>query len=115
MNEGESICLGCMQAALVGGTCARCGFDEAMAAKNRYPAALRLRTLLHGQYLIGRILGQGGFGITYLGWDVNLALRVAIKEYLPVGFATREPDRLTVSAHSGEGGDFYYAGLDKFL
>ena len=43
-----------------------------------------------------RVLGYGGFGITYLGWNVSLDIPVAIKEYLPADLATREQDRSVV-------------------
>ena len=42
--------------------------------------------------IIGRVLGQGGFGVTYLAHDFNLNHEVAIKEYLPIGIAVREQD-----------------------
>jgi len=42
--------------------------------------------------VIERVLGQGGFGITYLARDTNLDQPVALKEYLPVEVATRRPD-----------------------
>ena len=43
-------------------------------------------------YEIIEILGQGGFGITYLALDTNLKQKVAIKEYLPIDLAVREGD-----------------------
>ncbi len=49
-----------------------------------------MRSILAGTYLVGCVLGQGGFGITYIGLDLNLNLKVAIKEYYPEGCVTRD-------------------------
>ena len=51
---------------------------------------------LLNEYRIEKVLGHGGFGITYLAHDENLAAKVAIKEYLPDEFAVRDA-RSTVS------------------
>ena len=70
-----------------GGTCPFCGFD---AAQNpQPPEALPRESILHGKYLIGNVLGRGGFGITYIGFDLSLESKVAIKEYYPSGSAMR--------------------------
>src|ERR1041384_7079257 len=114
MNE-QSLCMVCMGAETPAGICPACGFDEAAAVQSQYPLALRPRTVLRDQYLVGRILGHGGFGITYLGWDRNLAMKLGIKEYLPSGMATRASDKVTVSPHTGETGAFFQYGLEKFL
>lgn len=66
------------------------------------------------EYQIFSVLGQGGFGITYLAKDVNLNVRVAIKEYLPEDFAYRCHDR-SVSPRAVDDLDFYQSGLDSFL
>jgi len=66
------------------------------------------------EYRIDRVLGQGGFGITYLATDVNLNSRVAIKEYLPEEIAFRTSGK-TVSAHSSRHRERYQSGLDSFL
>jgi serine/threonine protein kinase/HAMP domain-containing protein len=66
------------------------------------------------EYRIDSVLGQGGFGITYLATDVNLNSRVAIKEYLPEDIAFRRNGQ-TVSAHSSQHLDRYRQGLDSFL
>ena len=65
-------------------------------------------------YTIDRVLGQGGFGITYLAHDRNLDRAVAIKEYLPTSFAYRHED-YSVKPMTGEHGDNYTWGLNSFL
>ena len=65
-------------------------------------------------YEIEEVLGQGGFGITYLATDTNLKRSVAIKEYLPTIFAYRNED-FTVAPLTGEHGDNYNWGLSSFL
>lgn len=61
-----------------------------------------------------RILGHGGFGITYLGWNATLDIPVAIKEYLPTDLATREQDLSVVPQSSQAASDFQW-GLESFL
>lgn len=82
-------CLGCMNE-LEAGTryCPACGFDNQNT--EQAPYALRCNSILHGRYLVGKVLGKGGFGITYIGLDLTLEIKVAIKEYFPMGEATRE-------------------------
>ena len=98
------LCPGCFDASRGDAPRAVCGFD---AAVTRAPNVLRPGTLLHGQFIIGRLLGRllgrpGGFGITYLGFDRHLETRVAIKEYLPRALAVRAADAATIVAHSAD-------------
>ena len=65
-------------------------------------------------YVIKEILGQGGFGITYLAYDNNLQKLVAIKEYLPIEMAVREGD-YSVHPVTENHNDQYKWGLDRFL
>lgn len=67
--------------------CPHCGFDQRIQEDN--PFGLKWNTVLRERYLVGKILGQGGFGITYVGYDTTLDVKVAIKEYFPLGFASR--------------------------
>jgi len=76
-----------------GSVCPACGFDHAGAAGIQPPYAMRYNTIVHGRYLVGKVLGQGGFGITYIGFDLVLNVKVAIKEYFPMGVATREQSK----------------------
>ncbi|MBI2993362.1 MAG: SEL1-like repeat protein [Gammaproteobacteria bacterium] len=65
-------------------------------------------------YEIREILGQGGFGITYLAVDRNLAHEVAIKEYMPVDLATRTVEG-SVAPLAPDREQAYRWGLERFL
>tara|TARA_R110002073_G_scaffold101170_3_gene229995 strand:+ start:1182 stop:4037 length:2856 start_codon:yes stop_codon:yes gene_type:complete len=65
-------------------------------------------------YRIDKVLGQGGFGITYLAHDPNLDQLVAIKEYLPMELAVRDGDNSVYPASSANG-ERYQWGLDRFI
>ena len=96
------------------GICPNCGFDNANAANE--PHQLECRSILAGAYLVGCVLGQGGFGITYTGWDLNLDLKIAIKEYYPLGYATRDSHtHISVLTLGGDKRDFYQKGLERFV
>lgn len=73
-------------------------------------------TILQGKYLVGSILGEGGFGITYIGLDINLEVKVAIKEFFPNGYCTRDGKLTTqVTAYSGESMDIVNKWRDNFM
>jgi formylglycine-generating enzyme required for sulfatase activity/serine/threonine protein kinase len=107
------LCCGCFALPAGARPCPECGFDPATP---RPPNALPLGSVLDGKYVVGRVLGSpGGFGITYLAFDLRLETRVAIKEYLPRDLATRAADRTTVVAHTTDEDDRYRYGLEQFL
>ena len=82
-------------------------------AKKMHRNSLQPDYKLHW-YTIERILGQGGFGITYLAYDYNLDRRVAIKEYLPMELAVREGD-FSVYPASESQDERYRWGLERFI
>ena len=100
MKPSTQYCPYCMTPIKDGKICPRCG----LTAGNYVPQPHHLRpgTLLMDRYLVGRVLGEGGFGITYIGCDLRLELKVAIKEYLPGEFATRMPEQQALTVYSGE-------------
>lgn len=110
------LCMGCMSALdRTSGACPICGYDEAEPVPETH--RLRPKSILNGKYLVGRALGEGGFGITYLGWDLNLNVRVAIKEYFPAGLVTRRNSAASATAQSFTGSqhDIFVKGRDHFL
>ena len=66
------------------------------------------------EYRIERMLGSGGFGITYLAHDTHLDKRVAVKEYLPNDFAVRYDTGMVRPKSSGDAGNYQW-GLERFL
>ncbi|MBR6770731.1 MAG: protein kinase [Lachnospiraceae bacterium] len=74
--------------------CSHCGFQMDTLENN--PQVLAAGTILKNRFQIGRTLGRGGFGITYLAWDMNAQIRVAIKEYYPGNMVMRD-----VTAYGG--------------
>ncbi len=111
--DPEHICLGCMDGLQTEGPCPRCGFD--IAEYEAPPHQLKPGSILNGKYLVGRSLGEGGFGITYIGFDLNLELRVAIKEYYPNGLVTRQVNSTMSVLPFTSQGEQYGKGLDRFV
>lgn len=107
-------CMGCMEEIREDAqVCPCCGYVRNTDVKEAY-------YLLPGQmvgekYIAGRVLGYGGFGVTYLGWDTVLKRKVAVKEYLPSDFATRSYGTKMLTVFSGEAADQFEAGLNSFI
>ncbi|MBX9959090.1 MAG: protein kinase [Gemmatimonadaceae bacterium] len=87
--------------------------EEAGRARAPDTAALAPGQAIH-EYRIERVLGGGGFGITYLAQDANLQLPVAIKEYFPAHVAVRGSDN-AVSVRSAEAAERFDWGLERFI
>lgn len=108
----ERRCYGCMQM-IDGDFCPHCGWPK---EKNNEPHQLPVGTVLRDQYVVGRVLGQGGFGITYLGWDRHLESAVCIKEYFPNHAVSRDCTVSTrVHCHTEQGAEAYRASKERFL
>ncbi len=69
--------------------CEQCIYSEPEA---NAPEQLPIGTILGENYIVGKAQGQGSFGITYIGWDISLKRRVAIKEYFPKNMVGRVPN-----------------------
>lgn len=92
--------MNCMKGILTGNYCAFCGKPPLQAQD--MSTALPLRTILNGRYLTGKMLGAGGFGITYIGYDFAENKRIAIKEFMPSGLVRRTPGQTFMQVTSRE-------------
>ena len=109
-----NICFNCFKTIPNEGKCPYCGYDVRENA-DKYPLALLPGTVLINRYLVGRVLGQGGFGITYIALDRNTRSAVAIKEYLPVEIASRNHANSRIMLFSGDKQEDYEYGKGQFL
>ncbi len=94
------------------GACPHCGYQDRQDTKGTN--CLEQGTILNDRYIIGRVLGAGGFGITYLAYDKLLTQVVAIKEYLPGEFSTRIQSQALVTVYTGENEKRFHEGRQKF-
>lgn len=93
--------------------CEHCGYNENI---DNLPHQLPIGTRLQDCYEVGKVLGQGGFGITYIGWDHGRNVPVAIKEFYPNGVVNRESGvtkSLAVSATDGL--EIFRRNKERFL
>lgn len=84
-----------------------------MPVNEKFPLALPEGTVLAGQYTIEKVLGQGGFGISYKARDHKNNIDVAIKEFFPDTLAYREHTK--VISYPGERTENYEYGKQSFL
>ena len=96
-----------------GDVCPHCRYIEWTPLKEA--VHLMPGTKLRGRYTVGRTLGYGRFGATYIGYDEILQQRVAIKEYMPSEFATRVPGETQVNVLEGDKNEQFYDGMKKFV
>ncbi len=109
----EKLCPYCMgEAVKPDGRCAQCG--RPAAAYIPRPHHLPPGWTLAGRYRLGQVLGEGGFGITYLGWDALLEVKVAVKEYFPTGLAGRGAGSPEVVRYADSDG-LFEKGRERFL
>lgn len=86
--NGYNLCIGCMRPLDAGGECSFCGLKQ--EEYTPIPRCLSPGAELAGRYVTGRVLGEGSFGITYMGWDTYMDIPVAVKEYFPCDMVSRD-------------------------
>lgn len=86
--NGQNLCIGCMRPLSSYEGCSFCGLRQ--EEYNPIPRCLKPGTELAGRYVTGKVLGEGSFGITYMGWDQEMLIPVAVKEYFPSDMVSRD-------------------------
>ncbi len=108
---GKRLCESCFEE-ITSQPCPYCGFDPAVSSAD--PTILAPGSVLLGKYIVGRVIGKGGFGITYLAYDTTLGKKAAIKEFYPYGIALRTLGNPTVSVSTSENASVFKTGAEKF-
>ncbi len=113
MLDPRSYCFDCMKPLpSPDGICPACGKNNSVRrnSNGELPPAN-----LANKFFIGRALGRGGFGITYVGMHCNLGTRVAVKEYFPADISRRAADGIRIEASSPEYTEMFEQGKRKAL
>ncbi len=111
------ICYGCFRTAGEDdNVCPYCGYHL-----HEIPDSLHILkpgTILNQKYTVGKTLGEGGFGITYLAWDNNMQIKIAIKEFYPANLVARDTssaDQTQIYTITQSGSGEFHQGLDRFV
>ena len=114
----EKVCFNCFTAKQNDEACPVCGFDNrtGIGSNQSHGVSLAPGTIIGGRFIVGKALGQGGFGITYLSLDLKTGKIVAIKEFFPSHLVSRQETglRTSVQPNSTKDEDIFRYGLKKF-
>ncbi len=113
IRNNRNICLYCFSDLDEERVCRACGRKE--TDEPALPHHLARRTVLKKRYLIDHAIGEGGFGITYKAWDLQTSTKVAIKEYYPSGYVSRNPRSNQVVINSKHNYAPSNRGLKRFI
>ncbi len=106
-----NFCPNCFQSGYEGVRCNLCGYENKQTVDQR---VLAPGIWLKNRYMTGRVLGAGGFGITYLVFDSHTRQRYAVKEYFPAEWAVRTPGSNRITSNSQSKDEYYLHGRKVF-
>ncbi len=115
VRTNKNICLYCFGDLDASRVCMNCHrkADDTPSPPHHLPQRTVIGT--QNRYLIGKALGEGGFGITYLAWDLQQGIKVAVKEYFPSGYVTRVAGNNQVIINSKQNQAASNRGLKRFV
>lgn len=113
-TDVRKICPNCFKMGDGNGRCGFCLFLRNVPENYRHQP-LPAGTILLNRYIVGRVLGEGGFGITYKVLDLQSQTVLAMKEYAPLDAACRKEDRISMTAVTREKERSYRDGVNYFL
>lgn len=111
--NNKRLCESCF-AEIGEGLCTECGFDPKEYAPDPMVLPIGSR-LADNKIIIGRVMGKGGFGVTYLGYDTRMEKIIAVKEYYPNGTVYRSPGTADVFINDSRSADAFEKGTEKFF
>lgn len=112
MVNTDRLCMSCMNDNGGEKICSICGYDS---SKDNPSHLLSVGSWINAnRYLVGKVIEEGGDGVSYIGWDNDINAVVNIREYFPAGLSTRSSDRMTVTP-SAENGLAFNRGMTEFV
>lgn len=109
----SELCMNCFSVKGPYEVCPYCGYVEGTPPKQ--PHYLTPGTILGDHFIVGTVIGVGGFGITYKCFDTTLGIIMAVKEFYMVGLVNRAPGERRVGLLSGDKTEQYKERLKRFL
>lgn len=105
------MCFSCMnRLETADGICPNCGHDNRVREND---VGFLPCMVLNDRYLVGRALGCGGFGVTYVGYDLQAGHKVAIKEYFPRSISLRGSDGIQVHPFEEQDAEAFERGIEN--
>ena len=109
----QKICPDCFSESMKGGKCSRCGYERAPEKMNNLQ--LPQFFVLYDRYILGKVIGSGGFGITYKAYDMLNNTLCAVKEFVPLGISARYMDGVTLQPSAKTSQDDFAHGKKRVL
>lgn len=107
------LCYHCMREKGDAEICPHC---HAQGSVELQPHQIAPGTVIGNRYTLGNVIGEGGFGITYIALENTLGITVAIKEYYPFGYCNRNATASnTVAVTADDKREFFEKGRSRFL